>query len=214
MLLKSTLLAFLALGTVLADCGAQISGVIRCEGDCDGEPLPGVMIRLAGAQLSRPMTVVSDAEGRYRLDGVPPGKFEITAFLAGFGRQVAAALCLGGADQQIDFDLYLHGTICTTVIIELDAAGNPLPPAPTTEEITGTVIDGSGREIPGALVQILSNERVLATTPVDSAGKFAVMVPFRSATAVRIRAAGFADRTISDFRSGKPVVCRIYRACP
>ena len=213
MLLKSTLLTFLALGTVLADCGAQISGVIRCDGDCDGEPLPGVMIQLAGGQLSSPMTVVSDAEGRYRLNAVPPGKFEITASLAGFGRQVAD-LCLGGADQQIDFDLYIHAPLCTTIMIELDAAGNPLPPEPATEEITGTVIDGSGRETPGALVQILSNERVLATTPVDSAGKFAVVVPLRSATAVRIRAAGFADRTISDFRRGKAASFRIYRACP
>lgn len=206
---KAALSTLLVLGLASA-AYAQISGVVRC----DDSLLPGVVIQVAGSALKSPKVVFSDNEGRYSFDAIPPGRFEITATLAGFGQQ-AVTVCVGAANQQIDFDLPLHTSHCVILTVPTDAAGNPMLwlPEPTTEEIAGTVIDGAGREVPTAIVQILANDRVLATTPVDSAGKFAVSVP-KGVTALRILAAGFADRTIADYRDQTTSTFRIYRACP
>jgi TonB family protein len=57
--------------------GAAISGTLTSTDEA-ATPLAGVEIRIEGEALPEPITVVTDAEGRFRLDDVPAGPVHVT----------------------------------------------------------------------------------------------------------------------------------------
>lgn len=79
---------------------ARLEGHVRDA--ATGLPLPGAHIRLVGTTYG----AVSDADGRYRLAGVPPGRYTAEVSLLGFGtRQGHAWLLAPGASASVHFDL-------------------------------------------------------------------------------------------------------------
>ena len=80
-----TLLVILAL-IVAAPAAAQntsgaVSGTIT---DTQGGVLPGVTVTLTNAENGNVRTTVTEADGKYRAPGLPPGRYEIKAELQGF----------------------------------------------------------------------------------------------------------------------------------
>src|SRR5262245_31226494 len=76
-----------ALGFVAASADAQttngvISGIIS---DAQGGVLPGVTVTGRNPDTGLTRTVVTEADGRFRLAALPPGQYELKAELAGFG---------------------------------------------------------------------------------------------------------------------------------
>ncbi len=45
--------------------------------------LPGVTLTVRNAETGLTRTVVTEVDGRYRLGGLPPGRYELKAELAG-----------------------------------------------------------------------------------------------------------------------------------
>src|ERR1044071_7028183 len=60
---------------------AVITGIVT---DAQGGVLPGVTITVRNAESGVTRTIVSEADGRYRLGGLPPGRYNLTAELQGF----------------------------------------------------------------------------------------------------------------------------------
>ncbi len=59
----------------------QIQGAVK---DTSGAVLPGVTVEIANVSTgAAPATVVTDANGVYRVPGLRPGKYEVTGQAAG-----------------------------------------------------------------------------------------------------------------------------------
>ena len=86
----------------------EVVGVVL---DPNGAVVPATSVTLSGPNLIQPKTATSDAEGRYRISQVPPGRYVIeTAATAGFG-----------AFRRENVEVNLSST--TTVNITVSAAG-------------------------------------------------------------------------------------------
>src|SRR5438105_15066978 len=63
---------------------AVVTGIVT---DAQGGILPGVTIKLTNAESGVVRTIVTEENGRYRLGGIPPGRYNLTADLPGFAIQ-------------------------------------------------------------------------------------------------------------------------------
>jgi carboxypeptidase family protein/TonB-dependent receptor-like protein len=91
---------------------SSVAGTVRIE---THQPLPGVAVelRLPGAASVR--RTETDAEGRYRFDGLPPGRTQLVFSLVNFSsarREIALA---GGVAFQADVVLYVAMSAEVTV---------------------------------------------------------------------------------------------------
>lgn len=74
-----------------AQTNAVIGGVVN---DAQGGVLPGVTLTVRNAETGFTRTVVTEADGRYRLAGLPPGRYDLRAELQGFGTVAVMDLTL------------------------------------------------------------------------------------------------------------------------
>ncbi|HET7747367.1 MAG TPA: TonB-dependent receptor [Vicinamibacteria bacterium] len=65
----------------LAQPAGRLAGVVR---DDSGGVLPGATVSIAGGSTSARPSVVTDQQGRYAFDALPPGRYVVTAALSGF----------------------------------------------------------------------------------------------------------------------------------
>ena len=86
--LRRSLLTLLLFAAALSPLAAQVTGGIvgRASGESGG-PLPGVVVEATGASLQGSRTATTDAAGRYHLTLLPPGLYDITFALQGFGNE-------------------------------------------------------------------------------------------------------------------------------
>ena len=60
---------------------STLQGEVR---DSQGEALPGVTVAATSAARAAPVVATTDASGRYQLDGLPPGSYDVRFSLEGF----------------------------------------------------------------------------------------------------------------------------------
>ncbi len=118
----------------------EISGTVRYRpdepddsrlGDEGRTPMKGVSIRISSADRS--YTAWTDANGRYALPGLPPGKYEVSAELTGYR-----------ADWVRDeFQLMPNSCAVADVLMKVD------------RRIEGTVHSEAGELVAGALVEMV-----------------------------------------------------------
>lgn len=87
----SLALVLLASAPTSAQQGAIVGRVL----DTDGVELPGVTVEVVGPAQVEPRLEVTDREGRYRIDGLPPGRYAIRFTLPGFGSVVRDKIDVG-----------------------------------------------------------------------------------------------------------------------
>jgi hypothetical protein len=107
--------AVLIVGLVLA-CAAPaaaqttngaITGIVN---DAQGGVLPGVTLTLRNAETGFLRTTTTPADGRYRLGGLPPGRYELRVELQGFGPvEVTDITVTIGQEVGRDITLQLQG---------------------------------------------------------------------------------------------------------
>src|SRR5712691_2076902 len=75
----------LGLGLAVS-AGAQTTGgaIVGVVTDSQGGVLPGVALTARNADTGMARTAVTEADGRYRLAGLPPGRYDIRSELSGF----------------------------------------------------------------------------------------------------------------------------------
>lgn len=78
-----TMVLTLGWGTAHLDARSQAPGGLSGRVmDDTGSVLPGVTVTVSGGAVAR--TVFTDGNGDFRVDGLPPGRYEVTAALSGF----------------------------------------------------------------------------------------------------------------------------------
>lgn len=94
-----------------------LAGRVTGEG---GEPLPRVSVELANPAASGSVrTVVTDQDGRYRIENLFPGVYVLTFRAAGYGIAIRD-IEIGGGGREFEYDVELRRA----------AGGTPAAPAP------------------------------------------------------------------------------------
>jgi hypothetical protein len=110
--LRSAALALLAVLIGPAAAQAQVTGsLVGTIRDDSGAVLPGATVGVRGGTLAAEgLSTTSDPEGRYRFALLPPGVYELSVALQGFGAQQRRNVEVGlGKETRIDFTLGVAG---------------------------------------------------------------------------------------------------------
>jgi hypothetical protein len=140
--------------------GGVISGTIK---DAQGGALPGVSLTLRNVESGVTRTAVSEADGAYRLPGVPPGRYELAAELQGFATtQIPDITITIGLELQRDLTLGLQ-SLQETVTVTGEA-----PVVETTRsEVASIVTQQQIESLPIADRQPISLALLLPGTSMD-----------------------------------------------
>jgi len=114
--------------------------------DSSGQALPGVTVDLSRpAEANTVRTVVTDRNGRYRIDRVLPGAYVLAFRLPGFGSAIRD-IDIGGGGPEFEYDVEMKPAVGGTTTV-------PGPPGPSRKEICGmTVITPRAGVDPGIQV--------------------------------------------------------------
>ena len=108
-------LSFLGASDAFAQTGdGSLRGYIKDE---QGGVLPGVTVTGTSPALLAPVVAITDSDGYYRLNNLPPGAFTITAELAGFATTRREGIVLrAGLTFNIDIDMKV-GALSETITV-------------------------------------------------------------------------------------------------
>ncbi|PAP76186.1 carboxypeptidase-like regulatory domain-containing protein [Rubrivirga marina] len=95
---------------------ATLTGTVRGG---DGAPLAGANVYLSGTTRGD----AADAEGRYRIEGVPPGAHRLVASLVGYEAETQEIVAEAG--QEIATDFVLNGARRTVGFVRVEAPRDP-----------------------------------------------------------------------------------------
>lgn len=97
----------LAMPATAQTTNGAIAGIVS---DAQGGVLPGVTVTLRNTDTGLTRTVVTEADGRYRVGGLPPGRYGLNAELQGFGTIAVTDIVLQvGAELGRNVTLQLQG---------------------------------------------------------------------------------------------------------
>jgi len=101
--------------------------------DSSGHPLPGVTVDLSRpADANTVRTVVTDGNGRYRIEKVLPGAYVVAFRLAGFGSAIRD-IEIGGGGPEFEYDVQLAPAAG-------GRAGLPAPAEPSRKVLCGMTV--------------------------------------------------------------------------
>lgn len=106
LLVASVMLAFGGGSALLAQQTGEISGTTRDASS--GQGLPGVQISATSKVLPGDRTVVSGANGDYRLPLLPPGEYTVTFLLDGMATQKRTALVQLNVDTKLNVAMSIN----------------------------------------------------------------------------------------------------------
>jgi hypothetical protein len=103
--------------------------------DAQGGALPGVSVTVRNADTGVNRTAVTDGEGRYRIAGLPPGRYSLTTDLDGFVKADVGNLSL-----TIGSELRQDLTLGVSALAEAVSVTAEVPAVETTRSEIATVI--------------------------------------------------------------------------
>ncbi len=158
----SCLRAMLVLGLCLAPAARAQTGEVRgAVHDEAGAALPGVNVVLEGTTMG----AATDAEGRYRIERIPPGAYVVRASAIGFRRERQPATVPLGAVVTLDFVLREVALVEGEVVVTASRREQRFAEAPVSlsvvsprelEERNVVSLDEALRYVPG--VQMADNQ--------------------------------------------------------
>lgn len=157
----------------------------------NGTPFRGTVLASIGSAFammmgggSKSMPAFTDAEGRFKIAGLTPGRYQVSALIPGVLRVM-------GAPIQVPYD----GEYTLTI----NAAGTEVKgkviDAETEEPVAGATVFGGGGD-PDSSFSIF-------TTTSDAAGAFTLTIPAGRGGGMFVRAPAYAAQTV-DFGGGGP----------
>ena len=106
-------IAALAVPAFAQDQRGSIEGVVR---DASGAILPGATVE-AKAPTGVVQSTTADTQGRYRFPSLPPGTYDVTATLSGFGGETVEVVRVSlGQIKKVDFSLAVAGVTETVQV--------------------------------------------------------------------------------------------------
>src|SRR5262245_26002184 len=114
-LILSLILSLLCGATGSAQTGdGSLRGYVKDE---QGGVLPGVTVTAISSVLQTPTTAVTDKDGYYRLNNLPPGTFAVTAELTGFATYRREGIVMrAGLTFNVDIEMKV-GALSETVTV-------------------------------------------------------------------------------------------------
>jgi outer membrane receptor protein involved in Fe transport len=117
----AVLAAVLWLHPAAAIAQQETSTIIGTVTDAQRASLPGATVTARNIETGFVRSGVSDAEGRFRIAALPPGAYEISAEIQGFGRSVRRGVNLTvGAEAVLNFELAVAG-VTEQLTVQADA---------------------------------------------------------------------------------------------
>jgi hypothetical protein len=120
-----------SLSVAVASAQDTTGTILGTVTDASGAVLPGVTVTVKNIDTSQARTIVSDAAGSYRAALLPPGRYEITAQLAGFQTMVRSGITLTVGQQAVVDTKMSLGNVSESITVE--------GAAPLVETTTGTI---------------------------------------------------------------------------
>ena len=152
----SGLLAF-GSAAAWAQTAGQLAGVVR---DITGIVLPEVTVTVAGPALPAPRTVATDEHGRFALESLPAGRYQVTASLRGF-EAWSTEVEVGASGAALDVVLAMSAlservTVTATKAGAADIQSTPIAitalPARTLEQLGVERAEGLAGFVPSVTV--------------------------------------------------------------
>lgn len=107
---------------------STVQGSVR---DRTGAVVPGVTITLTPVPTGTPKTAVTDANGEYQFEGLPPGTYDIEAVLSGFGSEMAQVSAASGETRTHDVVLRIAPLTETVTVTRAEEDRSAVPNAVT-----------------------------------------------------------------------------------
>jgi protocatechuate 3,4-dioxygenase beta subunit len=136
--------------TLVLGPGRAVAGIVR---DASGKPVGGARVGVTRGRWQTARETRSGAGGRYRLEGIGPGRIEVSAGAPGFESN---KLACEQAEGDLEWNPFLQPLPCIRGVV-LDAARQPIPHASVRAESE-----------PGRDIQV---------APTDPNGRFSLPVP-------------------------------------
>ena len=184
----------------LPAAGARVEALVDIpEGDqtlsgrvvyADGKPFKGTVLASMGNAFammmgmgSKSMPAYTDEDGRFKIAGLSPSKYQISALIPGVMRVMGAPITVPYSGEYT-LTINAEGTEIKGKVID----------AETEQPIPGATVFGGGGD-PEASFSIF-------TTKSDADGAFALTIPVGRGGGMFVRADGYAAQTL-DFNSGR-----------
>jgi hypothetical protein len=110
-------------GAVIAT-GMGITGRVT---DASGAAIPGATVVAANSATGAPVTMTTDATGRYRFDGLAPGTYAVSAQATGFDRQEFSGIATGTREAAVHNFTLNVGAATQTVTVSADSLSIEAP---------------------------------------------------------------------------------------
>lgn len=138
------LLALVTAGVTHAAAQGTTGNILGIVTDPSGASVPGVTVTVKNAETGQTRVLTSDANGRYRAQGLPPGRYDVEAALDGFQTSQNLGLPLSiGQDLTVNVSLKVGG-LDEKVVVTGEAALVNLRQSSVTALVDQTQI----RELP------------------------------------------------------------------
>jgi outer membrane receptor protein involved in Fe transport len=160
---RLVLLACLALGVAAsaAEMG-RIEGTIK---DATGAVLPGATVTVAGPVTRSER---SDAQGAFKISGLPPGTYSVSAARPGFAEARQDGVTVGGeAAPRVDLVLSLVVQETVVVTASRNSESNLIDAPATVSVVTGSQIAASSAENYGDMLRTVTGLNVVQSSARD-----------------------------------------------
>ncbi len=154
---------------LVLQAGRSVTGIVL-HGD---EPVPHAVVHLGGPGTFPQRSVVSDASGQFRIDGVRPGRYEVIAAAPGLGTGFGGRIAIDDTAN------------AEPITIELPAARAPTTTLDIVDAATGDPVVAGVVTVAEASLYVLS----LSTLVSNGGAVFDVLPP--DTYAMRVRAPGY-----------------------
>ncbi len=134
---------------------ATIDGMVVTDEE-QPKPLRRAIVTLSGGDVSGGRTAITDDNGRFQFDGLGAGQFGLAAIKEGYVPRAFGSsreVPRGRGAPQVPATLVLHAGEVRTITMRL----------PRGAVITGSVTDGGGQPVPGAIVIAFADRFEAAT---------------------------------------------------
>ena len=156
-LLTASCLLVLGVTAAWSQPTGQLSGVVR---DTMGGVLPGVEVSVTSVSGVPPRTSLTDGEGRYEVDALPPGRYTVEASLGGF-QPKASDVDIDSGRATLDLVLSVSTvlekvTVTATKTGTADIQATPIAvtalPARTLEQLGVYTVEGLAGFVPSLTI--------------------------------------------------------------
>ncbi len=168
---------------------SSISGTVK---NSTGSPFRGAFVRVRNVKTTMTFNALSDSQGRYRVENIPPGDYEIRATAIGYKDDIRSSVKVNSADSQ-SFDFALQkGSVRWSDLNTYQ--GRKLLPKTKEHDLTY-----NDKFFTSCFQSCHSFQKTMASTPLDENGWRSRVKYMRDVIMAGEGGGGMPDKEVDDF---------------